>query len=108
MKGFPKHLNSKFDYYYIKDNFPESKWKPYWQLLLDDRFRWMDDHELEDPSEGIVDETHRIEERTSTNPETGEEVTVYIQQEYKKNPGSNFWRMGFTLEEVEEALGGAA
>ena len=104
MKGFPKHLNSKFDYYYIKDNFPASKWKPYWQLLLDDRFRWMDDHELEDPSEGIIDETHRIEERTSTNPETGEEVTIYIQQEYKKNPGSDFWRLGFTEEEVREAL----
>ncbi len=69
MKGFPKHLNSKFDYYYIKDNFPALKWKPYWQRLLDERFRWMDDHEIPNPEASIVDETHRIEERTVTDQE---------------------------------------
>ena len=104
MKGFPKHLNSKFDYYYIKENFPASKWKPYWQRLLDDRYRWMDDHELEDPSEGITDETHKVEERRTTDQSTGEEIVTWMQLEYKQNPGSDFWRMGFTVEEVEKAL----
>ncbi len=104
MKGFPKHLNSKFDYYYIKENFPEAKWRPKWQALLDERFRWMDDHELEDPAEGITDDTHRVTSYTTIDQETQEEKTVYIQQEYKANPGSDFWRLAFTVEEVEEAL----
>lgn len=104
MKGFPKHLNSKADYYYIKDNFPEKKWRPYWQALLDERFRWMDDHVISGSDEGITDETHRVSSYTTTDTTTGEEVTVYVQQEYKKNPGSDFWRMGFTVEEVEKAM----
>jgi len=107
MKGFPKHLNTKEDYYYIKAKFPAEQWKPYWQRLLDERYRWMDDHEIPRPAQGIIDETHRVEERHSTDPQTGEEVITWMQIEYKKNPGSDFWRMEFTLEEVEAALGGA-
>ena len=68
----------------------------------------MDDHTISGPDEGITDETHRVSSYTTTDTTTGEEVTVYVQQEYKQNPGSDFWRMGFTVEEVEEALGGAA
>lgn len=30
MVGFPKHLNTKEDYMYIKENFPTEQWKPYW------------------------------------------------------------------------------
>lgn len=104
MKGFPKHLNSKFDYEYIRKNFPASKWRTYWQALLDERYRWMDDHEIAKPEDGITDETHRIETRTVTNQATGEEIVVYMQMEYKQNPGSDFWRMGFTVEEVVKAL----
>lgn len=104
MKGFPKHLNTKEDYYYIKAKFPAEQWKPYWQRLLDERYRWMDDHEIPSPAQGITDETHRVEERHSSNPETGEDVTVYVQQEYKQNPGSDFWRLDFTEEEVRKAL----
>lgn len=104
MKGFPKHLNSKFDYYYIKQNFPALKWKPYWQRLLDERYRWMDDHELTDPAQGIIDDTHRVEERHSVDQSTGEEITTWMQVVYKENPGSDFWRMNFTVEEVERAL----
>ena len=104
MKGFPKHLNSKDDYNDIKNNCEPSKWRPLWQALLDERYRWMDDHVISGPEEGITDETHRVSSYTSTNPESGEEVTVYVQQEYKRNPGSDFWRLGFTLEEVTNAL----
>lgn len=30
MIGFPKHLNSKADYLYIRENFSKDKWKPYY------------------------------------------------------------------------------
>lgn len=104
MKGFPKHLNSKFDYYYIKENFPAKKWKPKWQQLLDERYRWTDTGTLEKEEDGIVDETHRVSSYTTTNQETGEEVTVWVQQEYKANPVADFWTMNFTEEEVLKAL----
>ena len=104
MKGFPKHLNSKYDYYYIKENFPAKKWKPKWQLLLDERYRWLDTGTLEKEEDGIVDDTHRVSSYTTTDTETGEEKTVYVQQEYTKNPGADFWRMHFTEEEVLKAL----
>ena len=104
MKGFPKHLNSQFDYYYIKENFPAKKWKPKWQQLLDERYRWLDTGNLESEEKGVVDTTHRVSSYTTTDQETGEEKTVYVQQEYMKNPGSDFWRLNFTEEEVLKAL----
>lgn len=104
MKGFPKHLNSKEDYDYIREHFPYEKWAPYWRQLVDDRYRWMDTHVISNPAEGVTDKTHRVTSYNQENMETGVEETIYVQQEYKKNPGSDFWRMGFTLEEVEAAL----
>ena len=105
MKGFPKHLNSKNDYIYISEHFPEEQWKPYWQDLLTERFRWITTGTLKKKSDGVTDDTHKVETLKEINPESNEEVTVYVQQEYKENPSSNFWRLGFTLEEVQEKLG---
>lgn len=104
MKGFPKHLNSKYDYCYIKENFPTKKWKPKWQQLLDERYRWIATGTLESESDGIVDDTHRVSSYTTTDTETGEEKIVYEQQEYMENPAADFWRMHFTEEEVLKAL----
>ena len=47
MKGFPKHLNTKADYEYIRRAFPESQWKPCWQALLDSAYDWFTVFELE-------------------------------------------------------------
>lgn len=105
MKSFPKHLNSKEDYYYIKDNFPEKKWRPKWEALLKERYRWMDDHVIASEDEGITDETHRVSSYTTKDTTTGEEITVYVQQEYKKYEAAPFWRLHFTEEEVYAVLG---
>lgn len=99
MRGFPKHLNSKADYYYIKENFPASKWKPHWQQLLDERFGWFWTNDLESAEEGITDDTHKVVENKGTDG-----TTTYAQYELKENPDAKIFRIGFTVEEVEAGL----
>jgi len=105
MKGFPKHLNSKFDYYYIIENFPEKLWRPKWQNLWDGRKRWLQTGKLAKPEDGIEDETHRIEERVEKDQETEGVVTTWWQFEYKDYPASPFWQLDFTEAEVKKVLG---
>ena len=103
MKGKPHSLNSKADYYYVKENFEKDYWKPLWQNMYDLRMQWMPGEILEKPEDGIVDETHRIQENKDETG--GEDAKVTYQQEtYMENPLSDFVRMGFTVEEVEAAL----
>lgn len=40
MRGFPRNLNTKEDYQYIRDNFPREQWVPHWQALLDTCKDW--------------------------------------------------------------------
>ena len=60
MQGFPKKLNSKADYLYIKEHFPKAEWQPIWEKLLETRKNWFATGTLEG-TEGIEDATHRIE-----------------------------------------------
>lgn len=101
MKGFPKHLNSKFDYLYIKENFPADLWKPAWERLLQERQKWFD-MGIIDEGEGISDDTHRVE--TFENKEDGGTRKELHQFELKNDMSSDFFKFGFTVEEVEAAL----
>lgn len=40
MQGFPRRLNSRFDYEYVRAHYPPEQWAPVWQKLLDSRFLW--------------------------------------------------------------------
>jgi hypothetical protein len=95
MEGLARHLNTKFDYEYVREN--QDNWKDYWQTLYDDRLIW-DNVEL--TGEGITDATHRLIESQDT--ETNEPIT--IQQELKLDTNCKLFRLGFTVEEVEAAL----
>ena len=103
MKGLPKHLNTKEDYYYVKNNFNDEYWKPQWQLLLDSRFDWFFVKKLEDKEEGVEDDTHKIIEENNMGEE---ENITYSQYEYKENPNAKIFMLGFTVEEVEQTLKG--
>lgn len=99
MIGYPKHLNTKEDYEYVKDNFPAEEWKPYYQELLDTQKDWFPIGEVEE-SNGITDDTHKIvEEKDLTN-----KTTKYIQYELQDNPNCLLLRLGFTAEEVKAAV----
>ena len=60
MRGFPKHLNSRADYEYIRQNFPIEKWKPEWDALLDNLQEWYCTGELNSVDAGATDDTHRV------------------------------------------------
>ena len=80
MKGLPKQLNSKQDYIYAKENLNESYWKPLFQDLLDSRFNWFYEKDLDSKEQGIEDETHKIVDNKDE-----EYKTVYAQYIWKEN-----------------------
>lgn len=100
MKGFPKRLNSKMDYEYIKNYFPKEQWMPYWRALLDERTNWFCVNKLTSAEEGVTDGNHKVVESK------GQDDTVeYYQYELQEDPASDFYKLGFTVDEVERALG---
>ena len=102
MKGFPKHLNSKQDYIYIRENFPAEQWKPVWQDLLDGQKNWFCVGKLDSKDAGITDSTHKVVE--SVNQQ--DEKTEYYQYELQKDYSCDMFRLGFTEAEVVEAING--
>lgn len=106
MIGNPKHLNSKFDYEYVKNNCDESYWKPLWQNLLDMRYKWFTTKKLDKKEDGVEDDTHRIETIAVVDPTTQKETgeNEYYQLEYLEDPASDFVELGFTEDEVKKAL----
>lgn len=100
MKGLPKTLNSKQDYIYAKDNFPESYWKPKYQDLLDSRNAWFCIG-LTTEKKGVTDETHKVVEKKPMD-EGGK--TEYYQYELRENQACKLFQIGFTVKEVEDAL----
>lgn len=102
MRGFPKMLSSKADYINVKNDFPPEEWKPHYQALLDTMMAWYPTGEVENPEEGIIDATHRVEEMDPM--EEGGEVR-YMQYELRENPHCKLYAIGFTKAEVKKALG---
>jgi hypothetical protein len=98
MRGNPKHLNTKFDYEYIK-NQNLSGWQAQYQALLDTRLNWFKTLDLAPEDAGITDATHRV--RTETDLDG---VTIKYQQELQEDPNCKLFRLGFTQAEVEVAL----
>lgn len=99
MRGFPKKLNSKFDYIYIKENFPDDKWKPAWKALLDEYKNWFFTENLASASDGITDDTHKV---VVDKNEAGKDE--FYQYELRVDPSSDMIRLGFTESEISEAV----
>lgn len=100
MIGLPKHLNSKVDYLYVKDNFPRKEWAEKFQNLLDERMQWFNIGKLDKKEDGITDDTHKIIE----NQEQGEQLAEYYQYELKEDQNCQLYKLGFTVKEVESIL----
>jgi hypothetical protein len=98
MIGFPKHLNSKADYLYVKANFASDQWKPVWQSLLDDQQQWFNIGVITGP--GTTDTTRKV----VTNPAMGDQAAVSYQYELQNDPNCTLLQLGFTVAEVQAAL----
>lgn len=100
MKGFPKHLNTKSDYLYIRNKFPENQWKPEFQKLIDERFNWLNIKTLKPDEAEIIDETHRIKKIEDEN----KNIIEKYQQEYKEDENAKLFQIGFTVNEINEII----
>lgn len=100
MNGFPKHLNTKEDYLYIRDHFPDEQWKPVFYNLLDTQKEWLNVGELEVGQVGVEDDTHKI----VSNKVSGSEDIVRYQYEYKVDQNCLMYRLGFTEKEVTDLI----
>jgi hypothetical protein len=98
MRGNPKHLNTKFDYEYIK-NQNLSGWQQQYQALLDNRLNWFKTADLAPEDAGVTDATNRV--RTETDLDG---TTIKYQQELQEDPNCKLFRLGFTQSEVEAVL----
>jgi len=101
MRGYPKTLNTKEDYEYVKANFPKAQWKPDYQKLLDSMKDWVPTGKLKSERDGITDSTHKVTEENNVE-DSGEKA--YVQWELQEIPTCRLYRLGFTEEEVRTAI----
>ena len=92
MKGLPKHLNTKEDYLYVKDNYNKEYWQPLFQNLLDTRYEWF----AIDEEDYVEDENHKV-----TIDGENDRIDYF---EYRENENALIYRLGFTVKEVENIL----
>jgi len=107
MVGYPKHLNSRADYDYVRQNFPAEQWLPSYKSLLTNTEEWFFTKNLNSKAEGIEDDTHKIIVNTTTAAEGEEAVETYAQYELRVNENAKIFRMGFTVQEVEAIIAAA-
>ena len=95
MRNMPKVLNTKKDYFNCLELYQEQA-KVELKKLLDERFIWRCDGEIEEGNYPIVDDTHKV-----YSGEKGE----LLQYTYVEDENAKIFRLGFTVEEVEELIG---
>lgn len=97
MVGYPKFLNTKEDYEFVRANFPKEQWESDFKALLNERYEWFNLGEIE--GEGVTDDTHKVVE----DKQDDGTITRY-QYEYKENENARIYRLDYTVDEVENIL----
>lgn len=101
MRGFPKVLNSRQDYENIVSDFGYTeKVKRAYQGLLNTAEKYKFDKELATESDRTGPEP---EYKVMTQEEEGTETIV--QYKLVDNPNGKIFRLGFTVQEVQEVIG---
>lgn len=98
MKGFPKNLNTREDYEYVRANFTAEEWKPEWQALLDTMSDYFFVKTLEEGEEAPEGDGYKVQESEQDG------VTTRSLYQLQENPACKLLRLGFTKAEVKEAL----
>ena len=109
MVGFPKNLNTKYDYEYVREHLDElggetakSKLRAEYQALIEGASCWYPEKEIASEAEGVTDDTHKI---VTEQAGTGDEATTkYMQMVYKTNEDAKIFRIGFTVSEVQDLI----
>ena len=99
MIGFPKHLNSKFDYEYVKDNFPRQEWEHLYKGMLDEEKAWFCVKKLDPNESGYNDTDRKVIEFLNNEGE----IERY-QYEFLNDPNSTMALIGYNKEEIINIL----
>lgn len=102
MQGFPKTLNTREDFEFVRSNFAKELWAPEFQALLDSNYGWFFVKELGEDEPGVIDDTHKVEEQRDTSGEA--EKVVRYQFEYREVENSKLKRLGYSVSEVQTLL----
>jgi len=102
IKGYPKYLNTKEDYKYIKNYFPSEQWKVSYKILLDDSQKWFREEQLENENDGVNNAISMV--RSEREEENGEEKTKYYQYRFRIDPNCKLLRLGMKIEDIKNAL----
>lgn len=100
MRGYPKHINTRAD---LEEalRIDDARAKSWLREALDNREGWRTVARLDDPAEGVEDETHRI---ISVDSEDGGVAEQY-QEDWGPLPGNVIDRLGLSVAEAEELAG---
>ena len=106
MKGLPKFFNTKQDYLNVlampETEVSTAKKRELLEDLLKYTVDWFSVGTLANREEGVEDETHKVVE---SEQQDGDTTTVtYTQYELRTNYGAQIFRVGFTIEEVQNLL----
>lgn len=99
MKGFPKTFNSKKDVELCLKMWPEMT-KDFLQRLRDNRETWLIDHKMSLDEDGVEDDTHKVTEIYDENDNLDEKY----QMVWDEDPNARLFRLGYTVEEVDNIL----
>lgn len=98
MRNYPKVLQTKEDYEYVRQNFPKEEWQADFQALLDGQKAWFFVKELADGEIGMSDTTHKIEINN------GMDGNKRYQFELRYNPDCKLAQLGYNEDQVKEYL----
>lgn len=101
MKGFPKNLNTRADYEYVRSNFTKEQYYPVFKDLLDTEYDWFYLRDLLPNEEFVEDKTHKV---LHNQDNTAHDKTSAV-YEYRVNPTCRMYALGYTRDEVLSILG---
>lgn len=100
MKGFPKHLNTRYDVEYCFEHYP-AETKAFLTQKLAEVKQWLVTGKLAEGDVGKTDKTHKVVE---VKDKETDKVTERYQYEYKDDPNCKLFKLGFTVKEAEKLL----
>jgi len=98
MKGYPKHIATQKDLQVAMEINAE-RTKSFIRRAIDARTGWVVTGSLDNESDGVTDDTHRVLDQAS---EEGEHD--WYQEEWGPIPGGTLDRLGLSVEEAEEII----
>jgi glycogen synthase len=100
MKGFPKHLKTRFDVEYCLEHYPVETKASLTQKLAEVK-QWQVTSKLAEGDAGTTDATHKVVE---VKDQVTKEIKERYQHEYKDDPNCELFKLGFTVKEAEDIL----